>query len=81
MDSSTKSMLRRHQRFGNGFRIFRDGDAWCAVGPEFFDVQTSIAGFGHTPYKAFEDWWVKTRRQPREVEWPTPSIADFTIYP
>jgi len=30
-------------------RVFLDGDAWCAVYPDFVDLQESLAGFGDTP--------------------------------
>ena len=30
-------------------RVFRDGNAWCAVGPDFVNLQESPAGFGDTP--------------------------------
>ncbi len=29
-------------------RVFRDGNAWCAVRPDFIDLQVSDAGFGDT---------------------------------
>lgn len=35
-----------------GYRIFKDGDMWCAVGPGFIDLQVSPAGFGKTPVAA-----------------------------
>lgn len=28
------------------FRLFLDGDQWCAVGPDFTNLQESPAGFG-----------------------------------
>ena len=46
----------------NGFHIFRDGNSWVAVGPSFFDLEASIAGFGGTPEQAYEEWF-KRRRQ------------------
>ena len=33
-------------------RVFMDGNAWCAVMPDFIDLQTSLAGFGETPEEA-----------------------------
>ena len=30
-------------------RVFRDGEAWCAVGPGFVNIQESACGFGSTP--------------------------------
>jgi hypothetical protein len=32
----------------HGYHLLRDGDSWCAVGPEFADLQHSPAGFGTT---------------------------------
>jgi len=37
-----------------GFRLFRDGNRWCAVGPDFEDLATSPAGFGTTTEEAVE---------------------------
>ena len=34
---------------GPDTRVFRDGDAWCAVRSDFIDLQTSPAGFGASP--------------------------------
>jgi hypothetical protein len=36
----------------DGYRIFLDGDMWCAVGPGFVNLQESPAGFGSTPILA-----------------------------
>jgi hypothetical protein len=33
-------------------RTFKDGNAWCAVFPDFVDLQESAAGFGDTPEAA-----------------------------
>jgi hypothetical protein len=33
---------------GPRVRTFMDGDAWCAVRPNFIDLQVSDAGFGYT---------------------------------
>jgi len=33
-------------------RVFMDGDAWCAVFPDFVNLQESPAGFGETPEAA-----------------------------
>jgi len=66
-----------------GYRIDKDGDQWCAVGPDFIDLQQSPAGFADTPGEALEalmkafgkEWaakngdWVKRHRLP-----PLPSI-------
>lgn len=34
------------------YRIFKDGDRWCAVGPGFRNLQEDPAGFGPTPHAA-----------------------------
>jgi len=37
---------------GPDSRVFRDGDRYCAVYPDFANLQESIAGFGETPEEA-----------------------------
>jgi len=37
---------------GPASRVFRDGDSWCAVMPDFINLQESPAGFGATPEDA-----------------------------
>jgi hypothetical protein len=37
---------------GPKVRTFMDGNAWCAVGPDFVDLQASHAGFGATREEA-----------------------------
>ena len=34
------------------YRVFKDGDAWCATGAGFVNLQESIAGFGDSPTEA-----------------------------
>ncbi len=34
---------------GPDTRVFMDGDKWCAVRPDFVNLQESPAGFGDTP--------------------------------
>ena len=36
----------------DSYRIFRDGDQWCAVTRDFINLQESEAGFGDTPEQA-----------------------------
>ena len=31
------------------YKVFKDGDLWCAVNEEFTNIQESQAGFGLTP--------------------------------
>lgn len=42
----------RYER--EAYRVFMDGNQWCAVGPAFIDLQQSPAGFADTPYLALE---------------------------
>lgn len=35
-------------------RVFKDGNMWCAVDPDFTNLQESPAGFGETPGLARE---------------------------
>lgn len=37
---------------GPGTRVFKDGDTFCAVLPDFINLQESPAGFGDTPEAA-----------------------------
>ena len=34
--------------------LFMDGDSWCAVFPDFVNLQESPAGFGHTRGQAVD---------------------------
>jgi len=36
------------------YRIYMDGDQWCAVNNEFIDLQESISGFGSNPLMALK---------------------------
>lgn len=37
------------------FRLFRDGDKWCATFADFINLQESHAGFGDTALEAFAE--------------------------
>lgn len=37
---------------GPDSRVFMDGNAYCAVYPDFINLQESLAGFGATPEEA-----------------------------
>lgn len=37
------------------YKIFKDGDLWCAVNNEFLNIQESPVGFGLTPVVALEE--------------------------
>lgn len=34
------------------YKVFKDGDLWCAVNEEYINIQESPAGFGLTPMVA-----------------------------
>lgn len=40
---------------GPGIRTYKDGNAWCAVKPDFVNLQESDAGFGNTPEAATKE--------------------------
>lgn len=73
-------MSIRHNDIAHGFHVFRDGAAWCAVGPHFQSIMDSDCGFGDTPEEAVaalgkeldsQEWW-------RNKSLPT--IDKFTIH-
>jgi hypothetical protein len=37
------------------YRVFKDGDMWCATCPGFINIQESPVGFGETPLIAFNN--------------------------
>lgn len=41
--------------WNTGVQVYMDGDMWCAVGPDFIDLQVSIAGFGKNPSEAVKN--------------------------
>lgn len=44
---------------GPRVRTFMDGNAWCAVLPDFINLQESKAGFGNTREQAIADLGVR----------------------
>lgn len=44
------------------YRVFKDGDAWCATGGGFVNLAESDAGFGHTPLVALGELIVQERK-------------------
>jgi len=40
---------------GPDTRVYMDGDKWCAVRPDFEDLQASPSGWGDTPEEARAD--------------------------
>lgn len=67
----------------HGYRIFRDGNAWGAIGPNFVDIQESPSGWGPTPREAYE----RFIRKPEFIDWrkandlPLPAFEEFEIEP
>lgn len=49
------------------YEVFLDGDQWCAVRPDFINLQESPSGFGDTKDKAIAALIADERRQAAEV--------------
>lgn len=64
----------------HGFHVFRDGSAWCAVGPHFTDLMTSDAGFGDTPQKAVDNLRERVSGQQWWRNKVFPSLDRFTLH-
>lgn len=61
------------------YRVFKDGNQWCAVGPAFTNLQESPAGFADTPYLALErltEAEAEERRKVWRAASPTPPTKD-----
>lgn len=52
------------------YRIFRDGNAWCAIAPGFVNLHESEAGFGPTPLASV--WSRCAAFWPGPTHWPAP---------
>lgn len=61
-----------------GYHLFKDGNAWCAVGPNFVNLQESDAGFGDTPERAFNAWRYANRNNISPDLMPV--FADFKLH-
>lgn len=60
-------------------RIFRDGNAWCATGPDFCDPAIDPLGCGDTPEEAYYRWH---RRAMEDSAWKArekPRFEEFAI--
>jgi hypothetical protein len=44
----------RPEWWNTEINVFKDGDAWCATGAGFINLQESDAGFGRTPQAAVQ---------------------------
>lgn len=64
----------------HGFHVFRDGSAWCAVGPHFIDLMKSDAAFGDTPEEAVTGLRAVLSRQRWWENKPLPQFGEFTIH-
>ena len=63
----------------HGFHLLRDGDAWCAVGPGFVDLQRSPAGFGNTREAAIRDLRAALRKA-GFPDYSLPWIGEFKVH-
>jgi hypothetical protein len=61
----------------HGFHVFRDGAAWCAVGPHFIDLMQSKAGFGDTPEIAVDALKAAVSKEPW---WRDKAFPDFNKF-
>jgi hypothetical protein len=64
-----------------GYRLFMDGESWCAIGPEFVDPVSSMAGWGDTPDLAYLDWCSKAASVHAWTDRLLPLFADFKLEP
>lgn len=64
----------------SGFHLFMDGDAWCAVGPQFFDLAISDAGFGATHAEAIADLNSRLKNQRWWRDKSLPEIGQFKVH-
>jgi len=64
----------------HGWHIFRDGNAWCAVGPHFVDLMQLKAGFGDTPDAAIVALRGELDHDPWWRNKPLPTLDKFTIH-
>ena len=39
---------------GLEYKVYKDGDKWCAVNQNFINLQVSLCGFGDNPVEALE---------------------------
>lgn len=51
--------------WNTGVQVCKDGDAWCAVGPDFINLQESTSGFGKNPREAVAALELETAAQPK----------------
>ena len=54
--------------WGEDVFVTLDGNKWCAFGPDFIDLQESVAGFGDTPDEAAVDYGKQLLKQKTSTE-------------
>jgi hypothetical protein len=64
----------------HGYHLFKDGTAWCAVGPHFIDLMKSDAGFGETQAEAVADLHVQMSMDPWWNNKTRPTLDKFTVH-
>lgn len=67
-------MTRLYDDMSHRFHLLRDGDEWCAVGPDFIQ-----AGFGETKEEAAK----ALQAELRNLGWPDrsiPSLSQFRVH-
>jgi hypothetical protein len=72
-------MTSAHDDIADGFHLMKDGNAWCAVGPEFVDLVQSPAGFGETPQAAVKALQVELRKA-GYPDHRIPMLGEFTVH-
>lgn len=63
-----------------GFHLYMDGNAWCAVGPHHIDLQQSAAGFGATQQEAVDDLWRQIKDKAECRASGKPRVSDFKTW-
>jgi len=59
----------------SGWHVVRDGNAWCALGPEFDDPAVSTVGWGSTPEAARD---MLAARYDGEIR--VPALREFQVH-
>lgn len=68
------------KEISQGYHLFRDGNAWCAVGPHFQDLHQSLAGFGDDPAGAVDNLRSAIVNAEPTRRHPLPVLKDFTVH-
>lgn len=59
-DETTAIALGRKPEPPKVYRVYKDGDKWCATFEDFVNLQESPAGFGDEPWEAISDLTKRT---------------------